>query len=241
MRQISRTIKVSHLTVSLALTRLSAVPQPDNNQPRLGERKDLPVTDEEIVRRYQAGATITELAELCGTKAHHTIRQRLHDHGVTEIRSGLTPGWNKAELPEQEIIDAYRAGDTTTALGRRYDVDRVTIRSLLLRAGVPLRKTGRAALTPAQQEEVIALYQQGVSERDIGAKFGVSRTPVQKLLEDRGVQRRHSRRKDDLPTAKIVQRLEAGETTAALAREYGVGRATITRRAQEYKEQQESS
>jgi len=84
--------------------------------------------------------------------------------------------------------------------------------------------------------EAARLYESGLSSNQVAAKMGVGQTTVLPALAMHGVTARtgfpyshHPCRKRKLPLSEIKIQYEAGETVAALAKQYGVGFGTMQR------------
>ncbi|GEM_PF-909918 len=83
-------------------------------------------------------------------------------------------------------------------------------------------------LTPAQKEEVITLYQQGVPVREICQRYGISRQQVSDLRNARGIPRR-PRGLSDEQKRQAKQRYIAGQSCATIGRHFGVHAETVRR------------
>ena len=83
-------------------------------------------------------------------------------------------------------------------------------------------------LTPAQKDEVITLYQQGVPVREICQRYGISRQQVSDLRNARGITRR-PRGLSDEQKRQAEQRYIAGQSCAAIGNQFGVHAETVRR------------
>ena len=83
-------------------------------------------------------------------------------------------------------------------------------------------------LTPAQKDEVITLYQQGVPVREICQRYGMSRQQVSDLRNARGIPRR-PRGLSDEQKRQAEQRYIAGQSCATIGRQFGVHAETVRR------------
>lgn len=148
-----------------------------------GRRKLSPGQVAEIKQKYSDGATQRTLADEYGVSTM-AISWALDD---TEPHP--QGGRHRTDLPDQEIIDRYRAGDTIVALAEAYDTTTSTIAHRLKRAGVKTRTAPQAGKLPA--DEVIAAYtKHGETIRSLAEKYGVSRDTVRVFLIKHGVQMR---------------------------------------------------
>ena len=83
-------------------------------------------------------------------------------------------------------------------------------------------------LTPAQKDEVITLYQQGVPVREICQRYGISRQQISDLRNARGIPRR-PRGLSDEQKRQVEQHYLAGRSCATIGRQFGVHAETVRR------------
>ena len=83
-------------------------------------------------------------------------------------------------------------------------------------------------LTPAQKDEVITLYQQGTPVREICQRYGISRQQVSDLRAARGIPCR-PRGLTDEQKRQAEQHYLAGQSCAAISRQFGVHAETVRR------------
>ncbi|OMG24641.1 helix-turn-helix domain-containing protein [Actinomyces naeslundii] len=83
-------------------------------------------------------------------------------------------------------------------------------------------------LTPAQKDEVITLYQQGVPVREICQRYDISRQQVSDLRNARGILRR-PRGLSDEQKRQAEQHYLAGQSCATIGRQFGVHAETVRR------------
>ena len=95
-------------------------------------------------------------------------------------------------LPVDEIVKRYEAGERTAVLGRAYGVHRVTVWRRLRAAGVALRYGGRKSLAMV---EVAERYEAGESTRELGQAYGVSHGTIWNCLRAADVKMRPSNRR----------------------------------------------
>ena len=83
-------------------------------------------------------------------------------------------------------------------------------------------------LTPAQKDEVITLYQQGVLVRKICQRYGISKQQLSDLRKARSIPRR-PRGLNDEQKRQAERRYLAGQSCAAIGRQFGVHAETVRR------------
>ena len=83
-------------------------------------------------------------------------------------------------------------------------------------------------LTPAQKDDVITLYQQGVPVREICQRYGISKQQVSNLRNALGIPRR-PRGLSDEQKRQAKQHYLAGQSCATIGRHFGVHAETVRR------------
>jgi transposase len=158
--------------------------------------KGPPPDSGELVRAYEAGETAVALAARYGRRAA-AVRTLLKNAGMN-LRRGRPPGSLPISARDQAIIAQYQAGETMTALGARYGVSRMRIQQILIRYGVERRRPGPQEGRPpsARNQAIIAQYQEGASCQEVGARYGISKVRVSRILIRYGVQRRRPRQRE---------------------------------------------
>jgi hypothetical protein len=101
----------------------------------------LGVTDVDLVARYRAGEICAAIAAATGL-SRTTVGGRLRRAGVEMRRGGKAPGYGRLDLPVAEIIERYRAGESTVGIGRSLGVSAQAIRERLIEAGIARRGPG---------------------------------------------------------------------------------------------------
>lgn len=82
------------------------------------------------------------------------------------------------------MAERYRTGVTVRQLSEEFGVSRETVSQRLKQAGVTLR---RQPPTETQVDEMVRLYQQGLSLVQVGAQVGYGGTTVYRKLTERCV------------------------------------------------------
>jgi len=99
----------------------------------------------------------------------HRLSQRLGPDGI----AGVTA--------------AYRSGETAFAIAKRFGISRQSVNIIATDAGLP-RKVPRT--TTWQRDEIVRLYQSGLSQQAVAAKLCFSQTTVHLILKRRGISAR---------------------------------------------------
>ena len=82
----------------------------------------------------------------------------------------------------------YLKGESTYALAEKYNCHRSTISQHLKKRGIIV--SNKKMKTEADEEEVIRLYQSGLTSQEIAEKFGISDTTILQYLNKHGIQTR---------------------------------------------------
>ncbi|MBZ5735144.1 helix-turn-helix domain-containing protein [Nocardioides sp. TRM66260-LWL] len=86
------------------------------------------------------------------------------------------------------MVERYVAGETVKALAAEHGLHHQTIRAVLVEAGVLVRT--RQRLTQKQLEEIVKLYESGLTTTEIGERLGVYASTVGRQLKKLGVELR---------------------------------------------------
>jgi len=140
---------------------------------------------------------------------------------VVALCSSVTKNWQTLlefarKLPPKGEVP------TTTATD-----DRATTTTIATPPPQRLRQH-HTRLTPAQKDEVITLYQQGVPVREICQRYGISKQQVSDLRNARGIPCR-PRGLSDEQKRQAEQHYLAGRSCATIGRQFGVHAETVRR------------
>lgn len=119
-------------------------------------------------RRHLSTEPVRELPQANGGRKR-TTQPRLSDEKVSQI------------------VTAYETGKTVYELAAEYRCHRVTISAVLKRQGVALRRTSPTA---AQIDEMVRLYESGLSLARVGDRFGLNASTVLAQLHKRKIRTR---------------------------------------------------
>jgi Mor family transcriptional regulator len=108
-------------------------------------RKEREIDEQQIVQQYQKGDTVTKLS-LQYRISTEEVRNILTSHDI-EIRRkrNRRKSKPKKELDEAQIIKEYNSGDGLLKMAARYDTIAPTIREILVRHGITIRRPGKIA------------------------------------------------------------------------------------------------
>lgn len=158
------------------------------------------------------------------------------------------PYTKRADLPADEIVARYRAGETLKQIAAAYGSSDNTVKRLLQQQGAQLRTARQAAKLnersdperEARDGEIIDLYGEGASTVTLSKRYGLSTSAVRSILLRNGVTMRTRsaaansdqpslpRSPDSaLPSEKVIAEYESGTSVSTLAMAYGVSDVTV--------------
>jgi Mor family transcriptional regulator len=148
--------------------------------------------DEEhlITTNYLCGWSVPDLSVQYGI-TDKRIYYVLKKHGIAlRPRSGVGNVLSAAQ--EDDIVASYQHGVDAIQLAGQFGVGSTTVYEVLKRRGVARRSNSDIfrKLSPAQEHEICALYQQGLPASQICGRYGVNDQTVYNILQRNGVTRR---------------------------------------------------
>ncbi len=112
--------------------RRSRTPEPVRPPSKTRKRHLKQSEIDDIVAKYDAGATSNQLVAATGL-AKETILRLLHQHGAAIRRQGLST------LDVTQAAALYRDGRSLAWIGNLYGVSHTTVRAALIKLGVMMR------------------------------------------------------------------------------------------------------
>jgi len=188
----------------------------------------------EMARRYEAGATLRQLAtEFGGTDV--SIRLRLVRDAKIQMRSAeqskrLRRG---GDIDEPELVRAYAEGENIAPLARRFRMCNQTVTEILIRRDVQLRHGGvhhDRVRSDAVCRKIGEKYRNGAGLSALAREYDCSTPTIVKALERAGVPRRSSGRQATW-TPEFEQRIadldDASMTIGQIAAELAVPERSV--------------
>lgn len=87
-----------------------------------------------------------------------------------------------------------------------------------------------ARLSNQNIQEIISLYQSGMSPKDIGEKFGIYNNSVTRILRKKGIERNQAAEKVNEENVKyIIEQYKNGKSTIELSKELNIADSTVSR------------
>ena len=194
--------------------------------------KSLPITDEEIRRRYEAGEKLNGIGEICGCSSH-LIKRRIIAAGG-EIRSLGESNLKSLLITDEEIRRRYEAGESTGELAEVCGCVHAVICRRIRAVGGEIRTSNEYKQLPVTNEELCRRYEAGESTGELAKVFGVDASLIWRRIKSVGGEIRSlgvdNIKEFLISDEEIRRRYEAGESTVHLSKICGCSSDTISRR-----------
>ena len=148
------------------------------------KRKELPLTDEEIRRRYAAGESTVELAKMCGSNPNMISRRIIAAGG--QVRSLGESNLKSLPISDKEIRRRYEAGETTDELGEVCKCDPSVISRRIKAVGGEIRSHEKEL--PLLDEEMLSRYEGGASTVKLAEVCGCNVSTINRRIRVMGGQ-----------------------------------------------------
>lgn len=98
-----------------------------------------------------------------------------------------TKGGQKGNKPfknidNKVIIEQYQQGKSLRTIGKMFNVDKATVKSILIRNNIKLRTTRTYKLSQEDRANVISDFKQGLSRKTIISKWNISKSYLSQLI-----------------------------------------------------------
>jgi transposase len=254
-----KTAAASKATLKKAAPAKVAAPAVDSGRRRGRPAAPVPKEALKAAKLYEKGARVSELVVQFGVQPH-VIHRWLRTHNV-EPR--LSPAGRKPGRPRQEelspaavrelqkkaakAVARYRRGDVAAVIADDLGVAIGRVYHWLRAENVPIRRPGRQKLeelttarnadAEAMIQNVLKMYNNGMSPRQIMEKTGISKNIVDRWLTERGVAKRprgqqvgvtvSGKLSGEKAVDKVIEWYQAGRAPKVIAEKIGVDIGTI--------------
>jgi phage antirepressor YoqD-like protein len=134
-----------------------------------------------VIERYEGGADVRTIAADLGS-SKPTVLKYLRDNGVTIRKGGKIP-----KVLPPEVVTRYLAGESATDLARAYKVRDLAISDFLRANNVAIEKGSKRHTTVDQDNQIAALYVDGILPSKIAEQYKISKYYVRELVRNRGL------------------------------------------------------
>lgn len=105
-----------------------------------------------------------------------------YNDGYNSTKGGQIGHKEFRKLDTSSIIELYNSGKSLRYVGKLFNVDKQTIKDLLLRNNIELRTTRTYKLSQNDREMIIKDYNSGLSRKNILSKWGISKSYLSQLI-----------------------------------------------------------
>lgn len=105
-----------------------------------------------------------------------------YNNGYNSTKGGQDGRKPFKDLDAESIIKEYNQGKSLRALGKLFNVDKQTIKDLLIRNNIILRTTRTYKLTQSDREEIIKDFNSGLDRKTIMEKWHISKSYLSQLI-----------------------------------------------------------
>lgn len=86
------------------------------------------------------------------------------------------------EKEDNQIISLYNYGFSLREIGKEFNVDKSTVKGVLIRHGIILRTTRTYKLSQEERESIIEEVNKGISRKEIMSKYNISKSYLSQLI-----------------------------------------------------------
>jgi transposase-like protein len=190
------------------------------------KRHNAPYTPEErhqMVELYKGGQSVGKIAAIIGCSVT-TICKILNKSGVAIRPKGWVAKKPSAEA-ERQLVELYEDGLGLKAIAAKTGFHDRMVRTTLCKLGISIRGRGGSAKTYSQdvRRKMVDLYENGLSQSKVAAKFNCNICTVGTVLREFGVEARSGDfqpKFSEQDCLKVVTMYQSGKTMREIASEF---------------------
>lgn len=105
-----------------------------------------------------------------------------YKNGYNETIGGQNGSKPFKKLDIKAIIDTYLSGKSLRFIGKLFNIDKDTVKQILIRNNIQLRTTKTYKLCQEDRIAIMQEYNNGISREKIQNKWGISRSYLSQLI-----------------------------------------------------------
>ena len=105
-----------------------------------------------------------------------------YNNGYNATKGGQDKIKMFKNLDAESIIKKYKSWKSLREIGRNFNVDKQTIKDLLVRNNIKLRTTRTYKLSQEDREEILKDFSSGLSRKEIINKWNISKSYLSQLI-----------------------------------------------------------
>lgn len=96
-------------------------------------------------------------------------------------QDGAKPLQTSNEI-QKEVVELYKCGFSLRTIGKEYNIDKTTVKGILIKYNIPLNTTRTYKLSQEDREEIISKINNGISRTQIMEEYHISKSYLSQLI-----------------------------------------------------------
>ena len=102
--------------------------------------------------------------------------------GYNSTKGGQKGNKPFKDIDNKAIIEQYQQGKSLRTIGKMFNIDKATVKSILIRNNIKLRTTRTYKLSQEDRANIISDFKQGLSRNTIVSKWNISKSYLSQLI-----------------------------------------------------------
>ena len=102
--------------------------------------------------------------------------------GYNSTKGGQKGNKPFKDIDNNAIIEQYQQGKSLRTIGKMFNIDKATVKSILIRNNIKLRTTRTYKLSQEDRANIISDIKQGLSRNTIVSKWNISKSYLSQLI-----------------------------------------------------------
>lgn len=103
-------------------------------------------------------------------------------YNSTEGGQGGVKPLQTSEKIQKEVIELYSCGFSLRAIGKEYNIDKTTVKGILIAHNIPIRMTRTYKLSQKDRIEIITKINNGISRKQIMNDYHIGKSYLSQLI-----------------------------------------------------------
>ena len=102
--------------------------------------------------------------------------------GYNSTKGGQKGNKSFKNIDSKVVIEQYQQGKSLRTIGKMFNVDKATVKSILIRNNIKLRTTRTYKLSQEDRANIISDFKQGLSRNTVVSKWNISKSYLSQLI-----------------------------------------------------------
>lgn len=183
--------------------------------------------DDEIIKLYCSNTKPKEIQNLYNISIS-TFNKILKDNNIAPFQA------KRYSLDDKKIIaEAYKNGKSAKNVGLEFNVAESNVLKFCKELGIEVRKSSERVsdrfLNQSEKEDIIKMYQDGISPKIIGEKYDMFNNSITRFLKNNGIERNQLIKLNDEQKLYIKEQYLLGESSETIAKELSISPTAVCR------------